>query len=158
MSSEAVGLDPPYPQGCLNKPVGTRVPTTYVLASAYDKMVNWVQHGTLPPTAPRITITSFSPVTPLRNSLGLAQGGIQLSQMQLPTRINSGINVGPGACNRWGYSLPIDNATLAAMYPDRQAYVNAVARIDKMNVLQGYMLLPDLAQDFADSYAANIGH
>jgi hypothetical protein len=32
----------------------------------------------------------------------LAQGGIQLSQMVVPTRINSGLNVGPGAYNRWG--------------------------------------------------------
>ena len=101
VSSEATALDPPPPNGCGIKPVGTRVPTTFVLASAYDKMVKWIQNGTPPPTAPRITITTFgNPSIPLRNSLGLAQGGIQLSQMVVPTRINVGTNTGPGACNR----------------------------------------------------------
>ena len=35
VSTEATNLDPPFPAGCGTKPVGTRVPTTYVLASAY---------------------------------------------------------------------------------------------------------------------------
>src|SRR5579862_6484759 len=127
VSTEATALDPPPPNGCGIKPVGTRVPTTFVLASAYDKMVKWIQNGTPPPTAPRITITTFgNPSIPLRNSLGLAQGGIQLSQMVVPTRINVGTNTGPGACNRWGYSVPIDPATLQAMYPSPVGYSDAV--------------------------------
>ena len=129
VSTEAQNLDPPPPTGCGTKPVGTRVPTTYVLASAYDKMVQWIQKGTQPPTAPRIQIQTFgSPSIPTRNSLGLAQGGIQLSQMVAPTRINSGTNTGPGACNRWGYSIPIDPAVLATLYPSHQAYYNLVIR------------------------------
>jgi hypothetical protein len=158
VSSEAVNLDPPFPQGCGTKPVGTRVPTTFVLASAYDKMVNWVQHGTLPPTAPRISIMTFAnPSVPLRNSLGLAQGGIQLSQMLLPTRINSGVNTGPGACNRWGFSTPIDNATLQAMYPSLLInYAFGVAQADKANAINGYILIPDMIQDMSNAFAGNI--
>jgi len=157
VSSEAVNLDPPPPAGCGIKPVGTRVPTTYVLASAYDKMVNWIRNGTPPPTAPRITITTFgNPSIPLRNGLGLAQGGIQLAQVQVPTRINSGTNTGPGACNRWGFSTPIDPAMLQAMYPTPSAYYLALGRVDKQNLINGYILQPDAARDFADAYAGNI--
>ena len=157
ISVEATGLDPSPPAGCTFKPVGTRVPTTFVLASAYDKMVKWIQNGTLPPTAPPITITTFgNPSVPLRNSLGLAQGGIQLAQMVYPTRINDGINVGPGACNRWGYSLPIDPATVQAMYPDPLAYFRGVAQVDKANVIAGYMLQVDMIADMVGAAQFNI--
>lgn len=141
---------------CGTLPVGTRVPTTFVLASAFDKMVKWIQNGTPPPTAPRITILTFgNPSIPLRNSLGLAQGGIQLSQMVLPTRINDGTNTGPGACNRWGYSVPIDPATLQAMYPNHTAYFDAVGQVDKANLIAGYILLPDMVYDLGAAYYGN---
>jgi hypothetical protein len=157
ISVEATGLDPSPPAGCTFKPVGTRVPTTFVLASAYDKMVKWIQNGTLPPTAPPITITTFgNPSVPLRNSLGLAQGGIQLAQMVYPTRINVGVNVGPGACNRWGYSLPIDPATIQTMYPNQFAYFVGVAQLDKANVIAGYMLQVDMIADMVGAAQFNI--
>ena len=143
VSSEAVNLDP----SCTFQPVGTRVPMTYVLSSAYDKLVKWIVNGTAPPSAPRITITSaqgVSPAVPARNGLGLAQGGIQLSQVVVPTRINSGLNGGPGSCNRWGYSLPMTPADIQSMYPDRLAYFFKVAQVDKANVIGGYMLQPDM--------------
>src|SRR5256886_14334069 len=41
VSTEATNLDPPPPAGCGIHPVGTRVPTTYVLASAYDNLGQW---------------------------------------------------------------------------------------------------------------------
>ena len=143
VSSEAVNLDP----SCTVQPVGTRVPTTYVLSSAYDKLVKWITNGTAPPHAEPITIISapgVSPAVPARNSLGLAQGGIQLSQMVTPTRMNSGLNSGPGACNRWGYSLPIAPATIQSMYPDKLAYFFKVAQVDKANVIAGFMLQADM--------------
>jgi Alpha/beta hydrolase domain len=120
-------------------------------------MVKWIQNGTPPPTAPRIAIATFgNPSIPVRNSLGLAQGGIQLSQMVLPTRINVGTNTGPGACNRWGYSAPIDPATLQAMYPDPVGYYGGVGMADKPNLISGYILLPDVAADLGNATAGNV--
>jgi hypothetical protein len=147
VSTEATNLDPPAPAGCTFKPVGTRVPTTYVLSSAYDKLVNWIRSGTLPPNAPYIQLVTTSPIVPVRNSLGLAQGGIQLPEMVVPTRINSGINVGPGACNRWGYSLAMDPAVVQSMYPDRMQYFFRVAQAAKANVVAGFMLQPDMVAE-----------
>jgi hypothetical protein len=121
--------------------------------------VQWVQNGTAPPTAPRIQIATFgNPSTPVRNGLGLAQGGIQLSQMVVPTRINSGTNTGPGACNRWGYSIPIDPAVLHTLYPSHDAYFNMVVRASKLNAINGYILLPDLVQDMIDALVSNVGN
>jgi hypothetical protein len=159
ISTEATNLDPAPPAGCGIKPVGTRVPTTYVLASAYDKLVQWVQNGTPPPIAPRIQIATLgNPSIPVRNALGLAQGGIQLSQMVAPTRINSGTNTGPGACNRWGYSIPIDPAVLHTLYPSHDVYYNMVIRASKQNAINGYILLPDLVQDMIDVETSTVGN
>jgi len=163
VSTEAVGLDPPYTGGstggCEFKPVGSRTPTTFVLASAYDKMVKWIQTGTAPANSPRIAIASapgVTPVVPVRDSLGLAQGGIRLAQMVYPTRINSGVNVGPGACNRWGYSVAMDPAALQTMYPDPLAYFRGVAAVDKANAMAGYILPVDMAADMARAAAGDI--
>jgi hypothetical protein len=47
-----------------------------------------------PPTSP----ASGPPVVLNRTSLGLATGGIQLSQQAVPTAVESAINSGPGLC------------------------------------------------------------
>jgi hypothetical protein len=91
----------------------------------------------------------------LRDSLGLAQGGIRLAQMVYPTRINSGVNVGPGACNRWGYSLEMNPATIATMYPDPLAYFRGVAQVDKANTLAGYILPVDMYADMTSAAQFN---
>jgi len=62
----------------------------------------------------------------------------------VPTRINSGLNVGPGACNRWGYSLAMDPAVVQSMYPDALSYFFKVAQVDKANVVAGYILQADM--------------
>jgi len=76
--------------------------------------------------------------------------------MVYPTRINSGVNSGPGACNRWGYSLPIDSATLQQMYPDPLAFFRGVAQVDKANAINGYILPVDMAADMEAAAAGNI--
>lgn len=160
ISSEATNLDPPPPNGCNVKPVGTRVPTTYVLASAFDKMVTWIDTGVAPPSAPLLELVpgTGSPRIAVRDALGIAQGGIRLAQVVAPTRINNGTNSGPGACVRWGYSTPIDQATLNTMYNNSFAnFFNLAARTSKQNVMAGYILPQDLALDLADFSKVKIG-
>jgi hypothetical protein len=78
--------------------------------------------------------------------------------MVVPIRINSGTNTGPGACNRWGYSVPIDPAVLHTLYPSHDAYFNMVIRASKLNAINGYILLPDLVQDMIDALVSNVGN
>ena len=70
----------------------------------------------------------------------LAQGGIQLSEMAVPTQVNFGVGapadanaaaaggeaIGAGACVRWGYSVDMSVDTLNAKYPSHAAYVAKV--------------------------------
>ncbi len=146
---------------CTNPTLGTRVPTTYVLASAYDLFVKWVAEGVPPPTAPKLQIATlgspgvFSVIA--RNSLGLALGGIQLAQVAVPTAVNDGINSGPGACVRWGYYSPFDITQLDQLYPTHNGYVNQVTQVTKGNVKAGYILDADGQQTTMCAVYSNVG-
>src|SRR5258708_1297917 len=72
--------------------IGTRVPTTYVLASAFDLLVRWVRQHAAPPSAPGIDIVEYGPpgVPSLiaRDDSGLALGLIRLSHLPVPSPHN----------------------------------------------------------------------
>jgi len=143
---------------CAIRPIGTRVPTTYVLAAAFDHLVRWIDDGTLPPVAPKIDIATFgSPSIPVRNTLGLAQGGIQLSQIAVPIAVNSGTNSGPGACVRWGYSTPFSQATLDALYRNHGKYVSQVSNVTEANLDRGYIVEEDADATITEAAQSRIG-
>src|SRR5690606_28841041 len=108
----APGGYPGTPQTC-EQPSGSRVPQHMVQGAVYDHVAAWVADGTAPPSAAPIELTD-TPRTVVRDERGLGQGGIRLAQQDVPTRINSGANAGPGFCFLDGGSTPVDDATLAA--------------------------------------------
>ena len=128
---------------CAVPSIGTRVPTYYIVGHAYDLLVRWIVNGVPPPSAPRIQITTFgAPGTPsviARDSLGLALGGIRLSELAVPTALNVGVNSGPGACVRWGYSIPFDVGELDSLYPSHDSYVDQVVDVTKGNIRNNYI-------------------
>jgi hypothetical protein len=107
----------------------------------YDHTFNWVAYGIAPPSAPVITTTGTNTVA--RDSLGLSLGGIRLAQHEVPLRINSGSNTGPGFCFLDGSSVPLTDAQLATLYPTVQAYVDEVVAVTLANAEKGY-----IASDF----------
>lgn len=145
---------------CVIPSIGTRVPTHYVVGHAYDLMVGWLE-GTPPPSAPRIEIATFgSPGRPsviTRNSLGLALGGIQLSELAVPTAINVGVNSGPGACVRWGYSLPLSFATLEMLYNSHEAYVDQVINANRINVRSNFISAADARHSIVEAIHSDVG-
>jgi len=146
---------------CGTPNIGTRVPTTYVLASVYDHFVRWVRHGVPPPTAPYIEIATlgspgvFSVIA--RNSLGIGLGGIQLAQAAVPTAVNNGIDTGPGACVRWGFYTPFDVTELDQLYPTHDRYVDHVTTVVRHNVKHGYILEEDAQQTVLCAVYSNVG-
>jgi hypothetical protein len=137
--------------------IGTRVPTHYVVAAAYDAMVRWIATGTPPATAPRIEIASFNPTVVARDSLGLALGGIRLAEIAVPTAYNSGFNTGPGACNRWGYYIPFDIPMLDQLYPSHNAYVKQVRTVTHDNLKNGFILSVDADATSSAADASSVG-
>ncbi|WP_431921719.1 alpha/beta hydrolase domain-containing protein [Micromonospora wenchangensis] len=115
---------PGEPQTC-TLPSLSRVPQHMVQNAVYDHTVAWVAQGTAPPSAPPIRTTTTNPPAVARDDLGLALGGIRLAQHEVPLRVNSGSNTGPGFCFLDGSSVPLTEAQLAARYPTVGAYVDA---------------------------------
>ena len=154
--------------------IGTRVPVQYVVASAFDLFVKWVEKKTPPPAAsPLVTTTTERPVaetpapgagrggraqiTIARDANGLALGGIRLAGVAVPTGLNVGTNSGPGACVRWGYYTPFDVATLNRLYPTHAAYVSAVEKVTSDNLRAGYILKADAERTIQDARDSAIG-
>src|ERR1700747_1469292 len=109
---------PPYtPWICDIQPALSHVARYQVLNAVYGHISRWIAQGTLPPTAPRVDVLSAGPPVVLnRTSLGLATGGIHLSQQAVPTAVENGINSGPNLCILYGSHTPLDAATLAQLY------------------------------------------
>jgi alpha/beta hydrolase family protein len=156
--------------------IGTRVPVQYVVASAFDLLVKWVEKKTAPPTAPPLVTTTTersastaetpasgagrggrNQITISRDANGLASGGIRLAEVAVPTGLNVGTNSGPGACVRWGYYKPFDVAMLNKLYPTHAAYVSAVERVTNENLRAGYILKADAERTIQDARASAIG-
>ena len=75
---------------CTNPPF-SRIWLSQAIEAAYGHLSRWVDGGSPPPSAPYL---EFAPTTKARNALGLALGGIQLSQLAVPTALNTGLELG----------------------------------------------------------------
>jgi Alpha/beta hydrolase domain len=154
--------------------IGTRVPTHYVVASALDKLAVWAAGGPPPPSAPRLTMTQIMqrphPSVIARDRDGLAEGGIRLAALAVPTQFNVGVSkpahrdngpsreaIGAGACVRWGYSTDMTIAQLNAHYPSHSAYVAQVRRAADDNVKKGYILPVDAATTIREAEESHVG-
>ena len=143
------------------------------MGAAYDELVRWVSGGAPPPSAPKIVVASM--VEPharpelgatapparnailARNALGLAEGGIRLAAMDVPTGLSVGGNTGPGACNRWGAYTPLSVAQLAQLYPSHAGYVHRVAEVSRANAVKGFILNGAAQRTIAAANASTIG-
>ena len=144
---------------CQVPTIGTRVPTGYVVGSAFDLLVRWVKHRTQPPSAPRIAVSSVGPPAVIeRDSNGLALGGIRLSQLAVPTAVNVGVNSGPGACQRWGYYIPFPISQLDSLYPTHDSYVAQVVKVTLDNLQNQYIEAPDAQQTVLDAINSTVGN
>lgn len=175
LRDNGVSLEAKMAPQCANPNVGTRVPTTYVVASAFDKLAVWSAGGKPPPSAPHLDITQVNQrpqqSVVARTSEGLAKGGIQLSELAVPTQINMGLGspadpeaakaggeaIGAGACVRWGYSLDMSVDRLNALYPSHADYVAKVRKAVAANLKDGYILPDDAAATIREAEASRVG-
>lgn len=137
---------------CTNPPF-SRVPLHYVTTKAYDHLAAWVD-GVQPPHAPYLERVGL---TLIRNELGLAQGGIQLSQVSVPVALNTGFNSGETFCFLFGTHQPFDDELLSELYGNPGAYVSAVAQADGANVEAGFIDSVDAEADTAAAARSGVG-
>jgi hypothetical protein len=139
--------------------IGTRVPASAVVGQAIQELVPWVTRSKQPPAAPELQTTSLSPIVIARNNLGLAIGGIQLSQVSVPTALNVGTNSGPAgsACVRWGYYVPFSVSQLNSLYRNHEQYVGQVAVAELENVRKGYIGTLDAQKSVWEAINSAVG-
>ena len=152
ISVRDLGAAPVY--NCVAPPF-SRVPLHHVVATAYDHLVRWVRLGVPPPTAEPL---QFNPDgTKARDELGLALGGIRLSQVAVPIALNTGDNAGQTFCFLFGTYRPFDEVTLDSLYRNRGSYVSQVVHADRDNISAGYLLPADARQNLADALDSGVG-
>jgi len=151
ISIRDLGAAPVYE--CTNPPF-SRIQLSQVIEAAYGHLARWVDGAGPPPHAPYL---EFTGTTKARNELGLALGGIQLSQVAVPTALNTGSNSGQSFCFLFGTHVPFDEGQLAALYRNHGSYVSAVGATDAANVAAGYILSADAKLNHRDAAHSDVG-
>ena len=152
LSIRDLGAAPVYE--CTNPPF-SRVLLSQVIEAAYAHLARWVDGG--PPAAARAVPRVQRPTTKARNELGLALGGIQLSQVAVPTALNTGSNSGPSFCILFGTHVPFSDEQLDTLYRNHGRYVSAVTRTDTANVQAGYILRADAQENEREAAHSSVG-
>ena len=93
-----------------------------------------------------------------RDSFGIAQGGIRLAAVAVPTATNASPNSPGFFCSLFGQYLPFDAVTLARLYPTHGSYVSKGARVTDQNVKAGFILGPDARTTVEEAAHSPIGH
>ena len=139
---------------CTNPPF-SRIWLSQVIEAAYGHLARWVGGGAPPPSAPYLEFSG--PTTKARNSLGLALGGIQLSQVAVPTAINTGSNSGPSFCLLFGTHVPFSNTQLGTLYKNHGTYVSSVRAVDRDNEDAGFLLHADALENLREAAHSDFG-
>jgi hypothetical protein len=144
-SAELALLDPTTKDGgplACSQPVNT-LPAFAVLNAAMSHLDQWVRDGTPPPKAPRLEVDGDAIA---RDEHGNALGGIRSPSIDVPlVTVNGEPNEGGSFCGLFGQTNAFDDATIAELYPSKQAYVRAFDRATRKAVRAGH-LLPEEAE------------
>src|SRR3954449_2349739 len=81
----------------------------------------YFEHGTMPPSQPRITVDASGAV--VRDANGLAVGGVRQPFIEAPVALNRSDNTD---CPLWGLYRPWTKAKVQSLYKTHDAYVTAV--------------------------------
>jgi hypothetical protein len=143
---------------CASPPF-SRVPLEQPLNASYDHLRAWVANGTPPPGADPIERTGAGVIQ--RDEDGHALGGIRLSQLEVPTALNTGTNRAADPdnafCYLFGTHQPYTEEELAERYPRRGAYVSQVVRAETRNVRAGYVTRADSGENRREAVRSGIG-
>ena len=136
-------------------------PQYAVLMAAVRHLDEWVRRGTPPPKGTPLAVTDGPGRTVsgqtvpnfvvTRDELGNAVGGIRTPLVDAPRAALTGeLNAGGQFCSLFGTTTPFDAATLAELYPSRDAFVAEFRRAAKRAVKGGF-LLPEEVKKMQDA-------
>jgi hypothetical protein len=154
-----------------------------VIQTAFDTAVRWVTQGIQPPVSPQIQVNMTSPRRAVRDSDGIAKGGIRLADVVVPIALNTGWNLAHvssnnSSCEQYGVYIPFlptaeqqvtlpisatvsENYTLPALselYSNHMSYVNQVVAVTNQNVAAGYLRKQDGQTIMLNAINSQIGN
>jgi hypothetical protein len=135
-------------------------PFGYIADAAFADLTKWIDQGTPPPRAPRITTSGSGAVA--RDRFGNALGGLRTPFLDLPTAAYSPTDTVAhdtelaGLCVLLGYNTPFDHARLQSLYPSHDDYLARVTRQSNDLVRRGFWLGADAKQVVARAAAADV--
>lgn len=143
-------------EGILGCPVPiNRGQQAYVLRAAVRHLDAWARGGEAPPSAPRLDTTGEGPAAAfVLDDNGNTTGGVRSPVVDAPVDVLSGLPAPASssiACLIMGTTTPIAPDRLAALYPDRDAYVAAYAAATDAAIDAGFLLEDDREEIVADS-------
>jgi hypothetical protein len=122
-------------------------PMHIVAKAALRALTSWLTDGTAPVTAPRIEVTPGTTPQIVRNSDGIALGGIRTPPTDVPVAALSGAP-GPNPstiCLLLGSTKPLSAARLAQLYPSRAKYLQLYTDDVDKTIKTGFALPQDRA-------------
>ena len=131
-------------------------PQHFVLNAAMAALIQWVRHGTPPPHAPLLDVTGTGKI--VRAANGNALGGIRTPEVDVPiARLSGEGQSGSILCLLFGTTKLFNQATLASLYADHNAYVSAFNAATDQAVSAGFILEPDAELMKAAAASSDIG-
>jgi hypothetical protein len=129
----------------LTGPMNSGPQQHYVVSSAIEHLIRWIEDGKEPPQAPRLEIASLSARTFTLDRLGIAQGGVRSPWVDVPTAVLSGLGqTGVGFAPLFGTTTPFDTRRLAQLYPQgRGEYLARFAAATEKAIDAGFILAAD---------------
>ena len=117
-------------------------PMHLVAKDALGALTTWITTGKAPVHAPRIDVTSGATPQVVRDSDGIALGGIRTPPVDVPVATLSGV---PGPkpsliCLLLGSTKPFTAARLAQLYPSRAAYLKRYDADAEATIKAGFVL------------------
>ena len=117
-------------------------PGHWLAKAAVAALDEWVRNGNAAPMAPRLQVNADGTGFEL-DAQGNALGGIRTPYVDAPVAVLSGLGQGEGFCDLFGTTTLFDEATLAALYPDREAYIAAIDEATDAAVAAGFLVPAD---------------
>ena len=120
----------PNPYVCV-EPLRSTFPNRYVWNNSLRNLIEWIDEGIAPPSAPRIELAADGR-TVVRDERGNAVGGVRTSYLDVPVATYGAVSTNaPGAppssrCDFFSYEIPFTRGEFDQLYRSPLTYVRAV--------------------------------
>lgn len=133
-------------------------PGHWVAKAAIAAVDGWIRTGEAAPMAPLLALNADATGF-LYDALGNVQGGIRTPYVDAPVALLSGDGQPPENatfCGLFGTTSLFDDAMLATLYPDKQAYIDAIDNATDEALAAGFLVPKDAQLIKARARTSNV--